>query len=89
MGNGTEQTLAKAKHTGDMTNKVSLWTGVAATTTASGWSTVKVESSAKKAESMSVHPSVATYGWTVVTMTQSDLSNTSRVGYLSSADNTK
>lgn len=89
MGNEKAQTLDLAKHTGSMTNKVSLWTGVAATTTASGWSTVKVESSSKKAESMAVHPSVSTYGWTVVTMTQSDLSNTSRVGYLSGADNTK
>jgi len=54
------QTLAGAKHTGTVTNKVTLWTGVAATTTATGWTTVKVESNSKKDESLSVHPSVST-----------------------------
>lgn len=60
MGNAKAQTLDLAKHTGSMTNKVSLWTGVAASTTATGWSTVAVSSTAKSADSLSIHPSVAT-----------------------------
>lgn len=60
MGNEKALTLAAAKHTGSMTNKVSLWTGAKATKTTTGWSTVSVVSTAKSAESMSKHPSIAT-----------------------------
>jgi len=73
MGNAKAQTLNDAKHTGAMTNKVSLWTGVAATATATGWSTVKVESNASKANSLGVHPSTSTYGFTVIEMTSANL----------------
>lgn len=60
MGNEKEQTLAKSMHTGAMTNKVSLWTGAAPVGTAVGWSTLAMTSTAKSAESLSVHPSIMT-----------------------------
>lgn len=80
MGNAKEQTLAKSMHTGSMTNKVSLWTGAAPVGKAVGWSTLAMTSTAKSAESLSVHPSVMTYGFTVVTMNNTDALNTSRKG---------
>ena len=89
MGNEKEQTLNKSTHGGSMTNKVSLWTGVVATAKTTGWSTISVSSTAKSANSLSKHPSVSTYGWTVVAMSQAVIWDTARVGYLSSTDNTK
>merc|ERR1712054_714003 len=52
MGNSKDQTLANSFHTGALTNSVALWTGVAATDTTLGWSTLAVTSTAKSAESM-------------------------------------
>jgi hypothetical protein len=80
MGNAKEQTLAKSVHAGSMTNNVSLWTGVAPVGKAAGWSTLSITSTAKSAESLGKHPSVMTYGFTIVTMTQADALNTSRTG---------
>lgn len=60
MGNAKEQTLDKSFHTGSMTNKVALWTGLAPVSPASGWSTLSVSSTAKADQSMSKHPSIAT-----------------------------
>jgi len=60
MGNKTQQTLVKSFHTGIMTNKVQKWTGKAPVAKAVGWSTLLVTSTAKSAESLDVHPSIAT-----------------------------
>jgi hypothetical protein len=52
MGNEKEQTLNKSFHAGNMTNKVTLWTGAAPVAPAAGWSTLSVTSEAKAKESM-------------------------------------
>lgn len=80
MGNTTEQTLNKSTHGGNMTNKVSLWIGVASTATTTGWSTISVSSTAKSANSLSKHPSVSTYGWSVVALNTNDIRNTNYSG---------
>jgi len=59
MGNQTTVTLAKAGHTGDVTNKYAVWDTTTPTPA------VAVESNAGKAASLSTHPSTSTYGWTV------------------------
>jgi len=81
LANATAKTIEKAKNLGSMTNKVTLWVG--------NVPKIKVESSAKKTDSLNVHPSTTTYGWTVTTMTSANLINTSRIGYLHSPTNTK
>jgi hypothetical protein len=61
MTNQKATSLAKAVHTGVMTNKVTLWTGLAPVAPAAGWSTLSVTSTAKKTESMGEkHPSAMT-----------------------------
>lgn len=55
-----------------MTNKMTAWTG--------NVPTIKIESNASKANSLSTHPSASVYGWSVTTMSQATLYNTTRVG---------
>jgi len=81
LSNATATTITAASNKGDMTNTATLWTG--------NVPKVKIESNASKTNSLAIHPSTTTYGWTVVTMTTADLYNTSRVGYLHSPENTK
>lgn len=57
MGNATAQTLALAKHSGNMTNKYTLWSG--------NDPTFNVNSTAAKTASLADHPSTTTYGWTL------------------------
>jgi hypothetical protein len=82
MSNPTTVALdATAKHSGAMSNKLTAWSG--------NIPTLKVESNATKANSLDVHPTSSTYGFSITTLTKTNLQNTAFVGYLSSTDNTK
>lgn len=72
--------MNKAKTIAGPTNKVTPWT-----TTAK----IAVSSDMSATNSLGVHPSAVTYGWTVTAMTTADLQGSAMKGEMLTADNTK
>jgi len=82
-GNSVAFTLNKARSVTGPTNKVTPWSTAAKI----GVST-DISKGSATVSSLTVHPSVITYGWTIVTMTKADLQSEGIKGSMLTANNT-